>query len=57
MELTPALIAKAQTELHETDTTKAQSLQEFRDWIAQHDYFADCRKGELELLESDDDSI
>lgn len=45
MSLPQEFLIKAQNELHETEIVREQSLHEFRQWIAQHDYFVDCRKG------------
>lgn len=44
-DLPEKFLVKAESELHETATVRDQSLREFRQWIAQHDYFAECRKG------------
>lgn len=38
---------KALEELGESEDVREQRLIEFRQWIAQHDYFVDCRKGKL----------
>lgn len=38
-------IVKAQNELNETSDVRAKSLEDFRHWLARHDYFVDCRKG------------
>lgn len=46
MSLLQKFLTKAQNELHETEIVREQSLQEFRKWIAQHDYFVNCRKGD-----------
>lgn len=50
MDLPQTLIIKAEIELQETDKVRAQSLNELREWIASHDYFTDCRKGELKFV-------
>lgn len=55
MSLDQVYIVRAQNELSETEELKAQSLTKFRQWIAQHDYFANCRQGKT--LESDDVAI
>jgi len=44
-------IIKAENELHETVNVRDQSLREFRQWIAQHVYFADCRQDDKFLLQ------
>lgn len=46
MDLAQEFILKAQNELNESDDIKVQSLDDFRTWLARHDYFIDCRKGE-----------
>ena len=43
--LSQKFLIKAENELSETENVRDQSLKEFRQWIAQHDYFADCRQG------------
>lgn len=45
MDLPQSFALKAQSELHETENVKRQCLEDFRQWIARHDYFVDCRKG------------
>lgn len=45
MSLDQVYIVRAQNELNESEQLKAQSLTKFRHWIAQHDYFANCRQG------------
>lgn len=45
-------ILKAQNELKETDDLKAEKLQEFKTWIANHDYFKNVRQGESLLFSS-----
>jgi hypothetical protein len=37
---------KAKTELRETDSRKAQSLEQFREWISKHAFLKDVRQGE-----------
>lgn len=49
LSLSEKFIVKAEEELLETANVRDQSLKEFREWIAQHDYFADCRKGVNEI--------
>lgn len=39
-------IEKAKNELRETETRKAQSLEQFRDWISKHAFLKDVRQGE-----------
>lgn len=46
MDLAQEFIVKAQNELNESDDIKVQSLDDFRTWLARHDYFIDCRKGD-----------
>lgn len=47
MSLDQKFVIKAQSELNETEDVKAQCLTQFRVWIAQHDYFANCRQGKM----------
>lgn len=47
MDLEQKFVIKAQNELNETEDVRVQSLKDFRLWLAQHDYFADCRQGKL----------
>jgi hypothetical protein len=38
---------KAKNELRETDTRKAQSLEQFREWISKHAFLQNVRQGEF----------
>jgi hypothetical protein len=47
MSLEQEYIIKAQKELNETDESREQCLQEFREWLDHHDFFVDCRRGRV----------
>jgi hypothetical protein len=49
MTLDNFFIEKAKNELRETETRKAQSLEQFRDWISKHAFLKDVRQGEKSL--------
>ena len=46
MTLDNYFIEKAKNELRETETRKAQSLEQFRDWLSKHAFLKDVRQGE-----------
>lgn len=50
-------VLKAQTELSETDDLKAEKLQEFKTWIASHDYFKHARQGECTRMNNSVDIL
>ncbi|XP_070507433.1 alpha-tocopherol transfer protein-like [Chironomus tepperi] len=51
MPLDNFFIEKAKNELRETETRKAQSLEQFRDWINKHAFLKDVRQDDIHLLQ------
>lgn len=40
-------VIKARDELRETDELKKEKLNEFRGWLAKHNYFKNSRQGKI----------